>query len=83
LREGDTRIWGEVRNARGEAAVGELTTGNAYAFTADAAVTSMQRVLAGELVSERSGFLTPSLAFGRDYVTTLAGVEWTVEPRHT
>ncbi len=82
LTDGMSQVWGEVRNAQGEAATAELTTPNPYAFTADAAVSSVTRVLNGE-VSADSGFLTPSLAFGADFITDLHGVAWTMEPRPT
>ena len=82
LTAGMAQVWGEVRNTDGEAATAELTTPNPYAFTADAAVSSVTRVLKGE-VSADSGFLTPSLAFGADFITDLHGVAWTMEPRPT
>ncbi len=80
LAGGMAQVWGEVRNAGGDVATAELTTPNAYAFTAVAAVSSVSRLLSGE-VSAESGFLTPSLAFGTHFVTGLPGVTWTVEPR--
>ena len=82
LAEGMAQVWGEVRNAQGEAATAELTTPNPYAFTADAAVSSVTRVFNGE-VSADSGFLTPSLAFGADFVVGLHGTAWTTEPEPT
>ena len=79
LTEGMAQVWGEVRNAQGETATAELTTPNPYACTADAAVSSVMRVFDGEVLAY-SGFLTPSLAFGADFVSGLHGVTWTMEP---
>lgn len=63
-------LWGEATKGaqRVEAAL-EIPEG--YTFTADAAVTCAQRVLAGEV---QPGAWTPSLAFGARFVTTLHGV---------
>jgi short subunit dehydrogenase-like uncharacterized protein len=79
LSEGKAQVWGEVKNAKGETVQAELVTPNPYALTADAAVTSVARVLEGKL-NRSSGFLTPSLAFGAGFVDELKGVSWTVEP---
>lgn len=72
LAEGWARVWCEASGAGGETAVTELVTPNGYALTADAAVTAVQRLLASR--EAPAGFLTPSLAFGADFVDGLRGV---------
>jgi saccharopine dehydrogenase (NAD+, L-lysine-forming) len=69
-RAGRSEIWGEVRNARGDRVTGTMTTPEGYSFTADSCVEAIKRVLAGV----DAGALTPSMAFGRDFVTGLQGV---------
>ncbi|MFO0554254.1 MAG: hypothetical protein U0271_38090 [Polyangiaceae bacterium] len=69
-RTGRSEIWGEVRNPKGERVTGTLTTPEGYAFTADSCVEAVRRVLAGVEPSA----LTPSMAFGRDFVARLQGV---------
>jgi short subunit dehydrogenase-like uncharacterized protein len=68
--EGRTEVWGEVRNPAGRRVSGTLTTPNGYSLTADGALRSVERVLAGV----EPGALTPSRAFGADFVETLDGV---------
>lgn len=69
-RAGRSEIWGEVRNAKGDRVWGTMTTPEGYELTADSCVEAMKLVLAGV----EHGALTPSLAFGRDFVTGLKGV---------
>ena len=69
-----SQVWGEVRNPRGEAVSGVLTTPDGYTLTADSAVRAVTKLLASDL----RGALTPSMAFGADYIDELDGV--TVAP---
>src|SRR5215210_2576732 len=64
-------LWGEVRNAAGRTATATLETPEAYRLTAESAVASVGRVLAGKV---QPGAWTPSRAFGADFVTELPGV---------
>lgn len=64
-------LWAEARNAKGEVRVSRLKTPEGYTHTADASLTILARVLRGEL---KVGFQTPSLAYGKDFVTELPGV---------
>lgn len=66
-----TYLWGEVRDAAGEAVSATLETPEAYAFTAVSAVAAVERVLAGTVAP---GAWTPARAFGPDFVTGLPGV---------
>jgi short subunit dehydrogenase-like uncharacterized protein len=60
----ESRLWGEITNGE-ERFVARLKTSNAYTLTARTAVESARRVLDGET---ESGYQTPSLAFGVDYI---------------
>jgi short subunit dehydrogenase-like uncharacterized protein len=68
-----SRIWGEVSNKSGQTISGELHTPNGYDLTVDAAVSISARVL--EAGFSRTGYLTPSLCLGAEYVLDLKGTE--------
>ena len=68
---GESRLWGEVRDASGRTAVSRLTAPEGYTLTARTAVASARHVLAGGV---RAGFQTPSRAFGPDFILTQEGV---------
>ena len=67
---GESRVWGEVRDAAGRTAVSRLAAPEAYTLTARTAVAAAQRVLAGGVAP---GFLTPSMAFGPDFILEQPG----------
>jgi short subunit dehydrogenase-like uncharacterized protein len=62
---------GEVTNDRGTTAVSKLRTREGYTFTAQVTVEIMKRILNGDF---KSGFQTPSLAYGKDFVLQFDGV---------
>lgn len=64
-------LWGEVANAEGKKLALTIRTPEGYALTAVAAVESAERVLAGAV---KPGAVTPSKAFGGDFVLQLPGV---------
>ncbi|MBK7974436.1 MAG: saccharopine dehydrogenase NADP-binding domain-containing protein [Deltaproteobacteria bacterium] len=64
-------LWGEVRNAEGKKQALTIRTPEAYTLTAVAAVRCAERVLAGEV---KPGAVTPSMAFGGEFVLSLPGV---------
>jgi short subunit dehydrogenase-like uncharacterized protein len=68
---GRTYLWGEARDAAGRTATATLEVPEAYRFTAESAVTCVERVLAGKV---EPGAWTPSRAFGADFVGELPGV---------
>jgi short subunit dehydrogenase-like uncharacterized protein len=72
LERGETRLWGEVRDAGGRRAVSRLRGPQSYRWTALTAVAAMERVLAGDA---EPGFRTPGGAFGADFVLTVGGAE--------
>ena len=63
-------VWGEASDSEGRAVRSRLTTVNGYLLTAIAAVRAAERVLAGGVAP---GFLTPSKAFGPDFVLEVPG----------
>ena len=63
---------GEVTNDQGGRAVSKLYTREGYTFTAQATVEIMKRILNGEF---KTGFQTPSLAYGSDFILQFEGVK--------
>lgn len=77
---GQMRVWARASGAGGESASAELVCPDGYAFTADSAVTAVLALLNEPGPGPRAGFLTPSRAFGPEFVTGLKGVEWVRRP---
>lgn len=69
-------LWGRIENANGEGVETTLTTPEGYQFTVNSAFESAKRVLTGTVPP---GALTPSKAFGADFVTRIEGVGPVVE----
>jgi short subunit dehydrogenase-like uncharacterized protein len=65
-------LWGRVQNAAGVAREATLETPNGYTLTVLTALASVERVLKSP---PRSGFHTPSSAFGADFVLIIPGVD--------
>lgn len=63
-------VWARADNGRNKTFEAWQETGEGYAFTAAAAVRSVEEVFAREL----SGALTPSQAFGADFALSIDGV---------
>jgi short subunit dehydrogenase-like uncharacterized protein len=63
-------LWGQVSDGAGNVAEAALITPNGYTLTVHSALASVEQLLAGNVLS---GFLTPSQAFGKDFVLTLPG----------
>lgn len=70
--QGFSLVWGEVRDDQGQARVSRLRTPEGYELTTHTALAAVRRVLAGETPA---GFLTPSRAFGADFIMQIPGVE--------
>jgi short subunit dehydrogenase-like uncharacterized protein len=68
---GWTQMWGQVKHADGRTCTATLVTPEGYALTVLAALESVKRVAAPDFAAR--GFLTPSRAFGADYITHFAG----------
>jgi short subunit dehydrogenase-like uncharacterized protein len=64
-------LWGRVTNGRDEVTM-TMSVVEGYAFTVLSAVEAVAEILA----SPKSGALTPSLAFGSDFVTRIPGTQF-------
>jgi len=69
-QRGASHLWGEVRNAAGQSARARLDTVEGYALTALTAWDIAKRVAKGEV---QSGYRTPSLVYGADYILKFSG----------
>ena len=67
---GGSEVWGEAGDEEGRVVTGTLEAPEGYSLTADASLKAVARVLDGV----PAGALTPSLAFGADFVRSLEGV---------
>ena len=65
LARGETRLWGEARDAAGAAVASRLRGPQAYRWTVLTALAAVERVCAGEAPR---GFTTPAAAFGPDFI---------------
>jgi short subunit dehydrogenase-like uncharacterized protein len=63
---------GEATNQSGGRAVTKLTTPEGYTCTALTTVEIMKRILKGDL---KTGFQTPSMAYGANFITEFRGVK--------
>jgi short subunit dehydrogenase-like uncharacterized protein len=70
-KSGHAVVVGVARNESGETARCQLLLPEAYTLTAMTALDIAGRVAAGQV---KSGFQTPSLAFGADYILGFEGV---------
>lgn len=68
---GRVYLWGRVETPDGGGATATLDTPEGYAFTAQSSVEATVRLLEG---GAPPGALTPSLAFGAEFVGSLEGV---------
>ena len=68
---GETRIWGEARDAAGATVVSRLRTPEPYQLTVETAVAIAKRALGGDAAV---GFQTPARAYGADFVLGFDGV---------
>lgn len=66
-------LWGRVSDAEGRHMEATLVTPEAYRLTVLSALAAVERVLAAP---PSPGFLTPSKAFGADFVLSLSEVRW-------
>lgn len=73
MRErGYSDVWGEVTSPDGTRLEGALTTPEGYYFTSIASVAAVERLLLAQ--KPPTGALTPSLAFGTEFVLELEGI---------
>lgn len=70
LARTQSQVWGEAKDASGASVRARLTAPNGYRLTAISAVRAAERLLAGGVPT---GFMTPSKAFGADFVLEIPG----------
>lgn len=69
-QRGYSLLWGEASDDKGNHVEARLKTPDGYTLTARTAVLVARKVLTGHA---HAGFLTPSLAFGRDLILEVPG----------
>lgn len=69
-----SELYGDVTDPSGNRLSMTMTTPNGYSLTFVSAITSVERILAGNV---EPGAQTPSLAFGSDFILDLPGVQCT------
>ena len=70
-RLGRSRFWGEARDDQGHTVISRLEAPEGYTLTSETALAVVARVLAGDF---KTGFQTPSLAYGADFILEFEGV---------
>jgi short subunit dehydrogenase-like uncharacterized protein len=66
-------LWGCVEDGAGKRVTATLTTPNGYSLTVETALAAVGRVLE---TPPPSGFLTPSRAFGADFIDSMPGCDF-------
>lgn len=65
-------IWGEVMDSQGKKISCRLETKEAYYLTVETSILAVKRVLEGKILT---GFKTPALAFGKDFILEVEGTK--------
>jgi short subunit dehydrogenase-like uncharacterized protein len=73
---GRSYLWGEARDAAGKTVTSRLQTPEGYALTVQASLAVVEKVLRGAV---QAGFMTPSKAFGPDFILEIPGTSRTDE----
>jgi short subunit dehydrogenase-like uncharacterized protein len=77
-RERDTSsLWGRVEDDQGNHVEATLTAPNGYSLTVSTTLAAVQRLLDDP---PPAGFLTPSKAFGADFIDGIPGCDFRFEP---
>lgn len=71
---GRAEFLATASDAAGNTARTYLRTPEGYALTAETASEIARRVVSGELPADQSGFRTPAMAFGADFILQFEGV---------
>jgi short subunit dehydrogenase-like uncharacterized protein len=69
----NSSLWGRVEDDRGNRVEGTLTTPNGYALTVSTALAATERIFQSP---PAAGFLTPSRAFGADFIDGIPGCDF-------
>jgi short subunit dehydrogenase-like uncharacterized protein len=67
-----SELWGEATSAAGRSIIARMTAPNAYSLTADTAVEIAAHCLS---ITDISGYTTPSLLMGSDFIATRPGIQ--------
>jgi short subunit dehydrogenase-like uncharacterized protein len=76
-RTARSELWARVTDRAGKQRSGTLVAPEGYALTAKTAVESVRRLLNDG--TDRKGFLTPSLAFGPEFITSFDGCTFVLD----
>lgn len=68
--KGKSFLWGRARNARGDERVSRLVTLSGYTLTAQTAFLIAEKIIAG---NRKTGYQTPSTAYGADLILEIPG----------
>lgn len=68
--KGKSYLWGMVENSQGKKVEGFLETSEGYKLTSKTGVDIALRVMKGDF---KTGYQTPSLAYGADYIKDIEG----------
>lgn len=71
-RLGLSRLWGEAGDEQGQQVSARMETPDGYTLTAETALAVVRRVLADDY---KTGFQTPALAYGADFILEFEGVQ--------
>jgi short subunit dehydrogenase-like uncharacterized protein len=71
-RDGSS-LWGRVEDDRGNHVEATLTTPNGYTLTVSTALAAIERIFQS---TPAAGFLTPSRAFGADFIDAIPGCDF-------
>jgi short subunit dehydrogenase-like uncharacterized protein len=72
-------LWGRVEDDRGNRAEATLTTPNGYSLTVSTALAAIGRIFESP---PAVGFLTPSRAFGADFIDSISGCDFRFEQKN-
>jgi short subunit dehydrogenase-like uncharacterized protein len=72
---GRVHLWGQVKNLSGKTVTATLDVPDGYSFTVAAALACTRGVLSG---SVPAGAVTPSRAFGADFVQKLPDAQMSI-----
>ena len=70
-QSGGTRMWAEASDDQDQRAISRMEMPEGYSLSVETALAGVNRVLAGDF---KSGFQTPSLVYGADFILEFEGV---------
>ncbi len=70
LKQLDTFVWGEAKNAKGERKIVRIKTANGYALTVSGSLAVVEFLLKNKV---KAGYTTPAQLMGSDFISKLPG----------